>query len=254
MNILFEYINYRLNAKFRHGIHSPFVFDLTDKAFRIPLNFEEKEQIQAHVKQLKKNQQSIEIQDFGAGSKKLGNLRKISSIYATSSSRGKYGKFLFQLARHLQPTSILEMGTSLGVGTLHLHIGNPTAKITTIDACSNTQKTAIQYFPKSENVSFINQTFIDFLSQTESTTFDIIFVDGHHDGEALKKYMLQLEAFSHDETIFVLDDIRWSDSMLNAWNELRSEEKYHVSIDLFRMGILVKRPHQQKEHFVLRLS
>lgn len=243
-----------MNAKFRHGIHSPFVFDLTDKAFQIPISKEEKKILLEHRSQLIINNDSIEIQDFGAGSKKLGNTRKIRDIYATSSSRGKYGTFLFQIARYLQPKRILEFGTSLGVGTLHLHLGNPNAKIITVDACKNTQETAKKYFPIKDKISFVNQTFSDFLAQIDPQTFDIIFVDGHHDGDALKNYLLQLQAFSHEETIFILDDIRWSDSMLNAWNELRISDDFHVSIDLFRMGILVKRPHQQKEHFVLRLS
>jgi hypothetical protein len=63
--------------------------------------------------------------------------------------------------------------------------------------------------------------------------------------------MQKLENHSHNDTIFILDDIRWSDDMFDAWNILRSSEKFNVSIDLFRMGILIPRKQQVKEHFIL---
>ena len=81
----------------------------------------------------------------------------------------------------------------------------------------------------------------------------MVYIDGHHDGIALLNYLHSVEPFTHDETIFLLDDIRWSQSMLDAWNQLKEDEKYHVSIDFFRMGMLVKRPCQRKENFTLKL-
>ncbi len=77
-------------------------------------------------------------------------------------------------------------------------------------------------------------------------------MDGHHDGKATLDYMRKLESHSHNDTIFLLDDIRWSDDMFEAWNILLNSEKYNVSIDLFRMGILIPRKQQVKEHFILR--
>ena len=54
--------------------------------------------------------------------------------------------------------------------------------------------------------------------------------------------------------LLVLDDIRWSNSMLSAWNALKGNKKYHISMDFFRMGILIKRPQQEKEDFMLKLK
>ena len=96
-------------------------------------------------------------------------------------------------------------------------------------------------------------TFDYFLENYTGDQFDLVFVDGHHDGEALKKYMSQLEKFTHNDTIFILDDIRWSDSMLDAWKWFVQHPDYHVTMDLFRMGIVLKRPQQVKEHFTIKL-
>jgi hypothetical protein len=65
-------------------------------------------------------------------------------------------------------------------------------------------------------------------------------------------YLEKLKNNTHSETIFLLDDIRWSQSMLKAWNKIKADNYYILTIDLFRMGIISPRPQQQKEHFVLR--
>ena len=37
--------------------------------------------------------------------------------------------------------------------------------------------------------------------------------------------------------------------MFNSWNEIKSSSKFNVTIDFFRMGIILKRQQQKKEHF-----
>ena len=253
MNLVFEYIKYKWKAKGRHGIHSPFVYELVDKAFKIGIPTPESNQLNQAFDLLKNNTKLLNIKDFGAGSHKLGKTRSVKQIFNTSSSKGKYGKLLFQLANHFQPKKILEFGTSLGIGTLHFHLGSQNSSITTIDACPETANFAKEFLSnKVSNVQFVESTFVDFLANLQNETYDLIFVDGHHDGEATLNYMQQLEKHAHNETIFILDDIRWSEGMFNAWNLLCESEKYHVSIDLFRMGILIPRQQQEKEHFILK--
>jgi hypothetical protein len=41
--------------------------------------------------------------------------------------------------------------------------------------------------------------------------------------------------------------------MFAAWNNIRESEDFSVSMDLFRMGIVLKRKQQRKEHFVVRI-
>lgn len=253
MNLAFEYIKYRWNAKGRHGTHSPFVYDFVDNCLSIPINKSFKNEISALYTELKSENRKITIQDFGAGSKKLTNHRTLAQIFKNSSSKGKYGKLLYRIASNYKPNHILELGTSLGIGTTHLSKGNPQATIVTVEACEATRNEALNTFNslKCMNIQSEHATFQSFLKNYEGEPFDLVFVDGHHDGEALKIYLRDLKKFTHNDTLFILDDIRWSNSMFCAWKEIIASEEYNVTMDLFRMGIIVPRKQQVKEHFIV---
>ena len=248
-----EYIKYRWNAKGRHGIHSPFVYDFVDKCLRIKLDAADASRLNNLFHQLKKSQQEIDIQDFGAGSKKLGSKRTISAIFKMSSSKGKYGELLYRLSKHYQPKKILEFGTSLGVGSTYFSLGSTESNLTTVEACKNTRSVALKNLIDFTSIESIEGTFVDYLNELpKDAKFDMIFIDGHHDGDALIQYLDQLQIHSHDDTIFILDDIRWSDSMKSAWDEISNSSKYHLSMDLFRVGIVSRRSHMEKEQFAIR--
>ncbi|XOV68227.1 MAG: O-methyltransferase [Fluviicola sp.] len=205
--------------------------------------------------QLQGNKKSIAIKDHGVGSKRMGNMRSLHQLYKNSSSKGKYGRMLFQIMRHYELHSALELGTSLGIGTISLSTGNENAQITTIEGCPNTRKEAVENFTSLgiQNISSLEGTFSEVIPTLSEGTFDLIFIDGHHDGNATLEYIEQLLPHAHDDTFFILDDIRWSASMKSAWEELKRDERFHVTIDLFRMGIVLLRPQQEKEHFAIKL-
>lgn len=250
-----EYIKYLLASKKRHGVHSPFLYDLSDKGLKINYSEVDKQKILYFNKLNSLNNRSITITDHGAGSKRMNNTRRVKDIFKNSSSKGKYGKLLYQLSKHYKPKKILELGTSLGNGTLQFSLGNPQAKITTIEGCPETANVARENFRSLEldNVELINSTFDEYLSNLSTEVFDIVFIDGHHDGEALLKYLEMITTHTHEDTLLILDDIRWSNSMLRAWQEITNCDDYNVTIDLFRVGIVARRAQQHKEHFTIRM-
>jgi predicted O-methyltransferase YrrM len=256
MNFVNEYIKYFIKSKGRHGIHSPYVYELLDKCLKIKIPDDFTSDLNQLKNSLSNNKTLIQIEDAGAGSKKLTNERTIQSIYKTASCKGVYAELLFQLSAHYKPKNILELGTSLGLGTIHLATGKPEAKVTTIDACKNTIKIAELNFAKLhlKNIEVVNAKFEDYLNQENKNIFDLVYIDGHHDGKALKKYMNLLSSCTDENTIFLLDDIRWSNDMFASWNEIISLEEFHLTMDLFRMGIIIRRPQQVKEHFVIKLK
>jgi len=253
MNIVLEYIKYRLNAKYLHGVHSPFVYDFMKNAMGINIKEQHQKEILQCISNVNSNKKEIIVQDYGAKSKKLKGKRSVKEIFKTSSSYGKSALLLYRISNYFKPKRILELGTSIGIGSLHLHLGYPSAHITSVEGCQETFNLAKQNL-ESTNIELINSTFYDYIKSINEESFDLIFIDGHHDGEALKYYLKLLSDYIHNDTVIVLDDIRWSNSMFNAWNRIKLEKKYHLSMDFFRMGVLMKRPQQEKEHFILKLK
>ena len=253
MIIGFEYIKYRWKAKGRYGIHSPFVYDFLDNCLRIKIDSKDEDILEKLFSRLKTDHRTFTIEDFGAGSKKLGAKRKVSRLLKMSSSKGKYGKLLYQLSKHYQFKKSLEFGTSIGIGSMYLNLGNDDGELTTVEACKNTRNIALESIGQQSKVKSVLSSFNAFLDTQSNEKYDFVFIDGHHDGVALLNYLDRLKEFTHDDTIFVLDDIRWSQSMLDAWNAVVESSMYHVTLDLFRVGIIIQRSQQVKEHFCLKL-
>ena len=203
------------------------------------------------VKSNRDNEAIINVSDYGAKSKKLKKKRVVKQIFKTSSSYGKSGELLYHLCKHFKPNRILELGTSIGMGSLYMHLGAPKCKLITIEGCPETFNQAKRNLKKYP-IEFINSTFNDGIKKLNTECFDLIFIDGHHDGKALLSYVKDLKEYIHDDTIIVLDDIRWSASMLKSWNLLKNSNEFNLSLDFFRIGVLIKRPQQAKEHFVLK--
>jgi predicted O-methyltransferase YrrM len=250
----FSLFEYWFKAKKRHNIHSPFVYEFSDRCLAISFKAAEKEQIKRFKSALLSSEEKIEITDFGAGSKRLSNHRSIRQIFQVSRSKNQYAKLLFQLSSYYKPTRILEFGTSLAWGTFHLHLGHPDARIDTVEGCPATHAAAIKYFPRhQEHINFHQMTFESYIAKLKDDVFDLIFIDGNHRGDALQQYLDALIKHSHNQTIWVLDDIRWTDDMWQAWNRVVQDKRFHVTLDLQRVGIAVQRKTQEKEHFFLKL-
>jgi predicted O-methyltransferase YrrM len=255
VNLIVEGIKYQLHAKKRQGIHSPFVYRLADNGLQIKIKKEHKSVLNAFDFKQRKDGRMLTINDLGAGSKTLGNHRSVKQINKTSSSGKRYGTLLYRLCKHFEPARILELGTSLGRGTLAMHLGYQKAEIISIEGSPEiaaiARENMNEFATNPSNIDLVVSSFSDYLSNLDNKTFDLVYIDGHHEGEALCSYLNQIMPHTHEQTLFLLDDIRWNADMFMAWNELVSDERFHVSIDFFRMGVLSRRPTQAKEHFIL---
>ena len=105
-----------------------------------------------------------------------------------------------------------------------------------------------------ENIELVNDTFDHFLPKHLATTsgLDFVFFDGNHQKEATINYFNLCVKKIHNETIFVFDDIHWSEGMTNAWEVIKKNPKVTSTIDLFFMGIVFFNPDLSKENFVLK--
>jgi predicted O-methyltransferase YrrM len=258
MNQIISYLKFFWKSKNEHGIHSPFVFDLVTKCFYDKTSYPEYLILKSYRKSLLANKNFIEVTDFGAGSRVFkSNKRQISKITKTAGITSKRAELLFRIVKYFQPESILEIGTSLGLATSALALGNKNSRIITLEGCPNTLNQCQLQFQKFnfDNVEFVKTEFSNYLTSEnlKSNIINLIYLDGNHSKKATLEYFELLLPTITNDSVFIFDDIHWSQEMENAWGIIKNHTKVTVTIDTFQWGIVFFREEQEKEHFVIRV-
>ncbi|NER12192.1 class I SAM-dependent methyltransferase [Leptobacterium flavescens] len=249
------YIAFLFRSTNQHGVHSPFVYDLITKCFYNKENKNAYRIISGYRKHMLSDDSKISVTDFGAGSRVFkSNKRKVSAIARNAGTGPKRARLLNRLVGYLGISDMLELGTSLGLGTVALAANNTYKRIITIEACPETAKIAETGFKKLglSGIELKNNTFEEVIPSL-SGKFDLIYVDGNHQKEATLNYFEQLLQNVHNDTVMIFDDIHWSPGMEEAWNSIKEHPETTVSIDTFFWGFVFFRREQPKEHFVIRI-
>ena len=250
------YIQFLSKATNQHGVHSPFAYSFVTKCLYDKTSYEAYTKLKHYKKDLKNFNTTLNITDLGAGSKTLdAKQRKVSDMAKTSSSSKKDARLLFRLSKYFGFKKVLELGTSLGMGTYAIALANNTSQIITIEGCSNTSNFAQSMLKKQgvNNVEYKIGNFIDKIPVLNDNNFDFIFFDGHHNKEATIQYFEALIPKTHNDSVFVFDDIYWSKGMTEAWDYIKNHNAVTVTVDCFHMGFVFFRKEQAEEHFKIRL-
>lgn len=254
-----KYINHFLTArsKLSRGIQSKpikylvehIIFDFTPY-YSFP-------EIEKQRKKLFANNNTINITDFGAGSKLFkGNQRKISKIAKYSLKPAKQAQLLFRLANYFQPANIIEFGTCLGITSSYLAKVNSSSKVLTFEGCPAQLNIAKNIFANL-NISYIttiqgniNDTLIPAIEKINE--LDFVFFDGNHTKKATQHYFSLCLKKASTKSVFIFDDIHMNDDMESFWLELKQHKQISTTIDLFHLGIVLFNPAYKKQHLKLR--
>jgi predicted O-methyltransferase YrrM len=250
---ILRFLLYAANAKTKYYLHSPFVYhfylDVLEESKKNNIK-----RIDILHRRLKQDKSIITFNDYGKDgfvvSKRIGAIAKHVSV------SNKYGAMLNRLAANYRCVNILELGTSIGIGTAYLASASFDAKVSSIEGASALSAIAKRNAEllKLNNISFYEGTFESKLPLVlaEMKSVDLAYIDGHHTYEATLQHYKTILPYLHNNSIVVIDDINWSEGMTALWNELKLSPEVRLSIDLHRMGILFYRQEfLQKDDFVL---
>jgi predicted O-methyltransferase YrrM len=258
IKLLIKYIVYwfRRNGAKGHGIHSPFVFRFNREVLNSRIVYGEYREIRNYLRSLTASGEIIDVLDHGAGSRLFSSgSRRVSSIARHVSSSYRTGKLLFRLARSLNPCTVVEMGTSVGFGTLCLALGAIEGEVFSLEACPSQHAIASRELGRAgiRNVRLIRGTFAEELPRLLAATgkIDMAYFDGDHRKESVIWQFRQCLPMAMPGTVFVIGDINWSPGMNEAWEAVRNDPAVNLSIDLFHCGLAIFREGVEKQHFIL---
>jgi predicted O-methyltransferase YrrM len=211
--------------------------------------------IEALRNRLLVSKRSITVIDYGAGSPDAN--RSAEQMYegvkvtttvdkvSRASKQRNWCLLLLRLVRELEPRSCLEMGTCVGISAAYQAAGlelNGWGRMTTLEGAPEVAALARRSLSELglDQVDVRAGRFQDILDDTarEREPLDLVFVDGHHDGDATIAYYMELKPHLSAGATLVFDDIHWSPGMRGAWQEITADESVAVSADLGEVGIV----------------
>jgi len=255
-----SYLRNRLKGKRWKSFHSPFLFRLFSYMGDEQVKFEKFAAIEILRKKWLHTNDQIVRQDFGSGSSYTGKQKteRISMIAKQALSLPFQCRCMARLVQMEKPAGIVEFGTSLGISAAYLQSGNPHATITTIEGDPELGRLASFTFTDlgMNEIQLIISTFENYLDvhRDDTSSIDMLFLDGNHRSEALLFYYDQLKNRFSSNTIVMVDDIYWSKDMQEGWRKLIAMPEVTQSVDCFQFGILFFRNEfLEKEHHLLQL-
>ncbi|MCC1494835.1 O-methyltransferase [Cognatishimia sp. F0-27] len=201
----------------------------------------------------------IEFMDFGAG--KADNTRSLEEAahghatrvtvqqVAQASKSPRYCLLLYKLIRHLEPDTVLEMGTCVGISASYQAAAlkkNGRGRLKTLEGAQEVARIARKTLEinQLDNADVVTGPFHEtLLAEMQGIgRIDFLFNDGHHDGAAVLQYFEQSVPYLASPAIVFVDDINWSDSMNKSWQALKTDARTAFSVDFGANGLVVWDP------------
>ncbi len=250
-----DFIKFRFTSGNQYGLHSPFVYSLYTEVIRKDKNTPKFTGIEEKRTELTLNLKRIPVVDYGAGRSKSSE-RRVSKIAKRSLKPPRQSRLLYRLIEKFQPEYIIELGTSLGLTTSYMAMGNPNGNLYTFEGSPEIAAIAQKNFKefRLRRVRIIQGDINTKLEEAleEIPQVDFVFFDANHRYEPTIEYFKLCFSKAHENSVFVFDDIYWSDEMKKAWSEIKAHKDVTLTIDLFHFGLVFFRDKQPKQHFKLR--
>ena len=252
-----DFLLHKYTSKNRHGLHSPFVYNLVDKVIYDYQHKPAYDKVEKERDQLLIDDTYITVTDLGAGSRvNKNNRKKISDITINALKSPKLAQLLYRLAVFARPDSIVELGTCLGITTLYLHEAAPAARVYTLEGCPETANVAMRVFRRAglTDLKLIIGNFDDTLGDVlrDHRKLDLVYIDGNHQKDATLNYFEQCLPKVHEDSMLIFDDIYWSDGMKQAWQQIKAHPQVTVTVDLFWIGLVFFKSGRAKEDFKVK--
>ncbi len=255
-----KYIQYYAKASNGkgHGVHSPFVYQFIREVLLKKQEHLATIAIEKKRTELLSNKEIIEVWDMGAGSRQIDKkFRSIHKIAANSLKPKKYGQLLHRIIAYFNPANVIEMGTSLGITTCYIATAVNGKPVITMEGAPTIAAIAKKQFEELgiKNIQIVEGDFDKTLATVllGIDNVGVAYVDGNHRYIPTIQYFHDLLEKSNEDSVFIFDDIHWSEEMEKAWDQIKLHPSVTVTLDLFYIGLVFfRKENKEKEHFIIR--
>lgn len=238
MNELFQYLSYSFRAKHQggFGIHSPYVFHLVSYIIEEHLPY----YAYSLVEKIRER--------MADGPEKKKTKKELSA---------KYAQLLFRLANNYQPSQIVHIGAETGLTDLYFSHVDGKKNVSVVSA-QKEEAERIMTLSKKYGKSNVTGYYAS----------DYAVAYGKLVEQVKGKHLLYLEDVSAEQLSAIIDtnlnameggnafviirQPRSSSEKTALWEKLKQDERVKVTIELFRLGLIISNPDLQKENFVLK--
>ena len=240
-------------------MHSPFVYKLIEEVIRNKQGYPAYRKINEVRLTMLKSSQLIEITELARSRNNLSishRVKSIRSVARESSVNEKYGRLLYRLVAYFKPETLVETGTCLGLSTMYLAMANDGTRIYTVDACTIKSEQAafslksLDIVNVEQHIGLFDVVLPGLIRKVEK--LDFAFIDGDYSYQETIANFETLLKISHNDTVFVFNEIHRSSEMEKAWDLATDHEQVTASIDLFGIGIVFLKKELSRQNFVIR--
>lgn len=249
-----DYVRHRLTSRntMGYGVHSPSLFQLVRYVLPDRTPYYCFSAIEDLRRDLLRRRDEIYVEDYGTGH---SGKRKVSDVARYSLKPSYEAQLLMRLAVATEATTIIELGTSLGLTTAYLASAGKQVHVTTYEGSPELAKLAGQNWQKLglDNITCVVGNIDDTLYKRSHAHVSMAFVDANHKGDAMWRYFEELKKGVGQSSLIVLDDIHADREMLDTWHRICQADGVTATIDLYSMGLVFFDSHLEKKTYKIRI-
>jgi predicted O-methyltransferase YrrM len=240
-------LSYLLTARTPEQMHSPYLFDAMRYVFDAKRQYYAFREIEGIRHSLGKSPVQVSPNGLGAPSRKaFRRPRTVGDVISVSTSSAFKCQCLFRLALFLEAKTILEIGSAAGVSTAYLASTSANAIVHAFEGnpvlADHVERVARAL--ELQNIRVHKGAFAQAVPAVldEIKHFDLAFLDGNHRHKPTLTHFQLLKDRLSEDSVIVVDDIRWSEEMWRAWKELSADSAVTAALDIYSFGMLFFRP------------
>jgi len=247
------------------GIHSPRLFYMVRHLFYDTSHLYAWNEIEQRRHAMLRAPKRVHVVDYGTGRDRD---ELVMHIAKNSVMTAKEAQLLARLLNYMNGNEyvsdrhrslhIVELGTSLGLTTAYLALVDSRNKVVTFEGCDEIADVAQLNWNKLKVDQIhlirgnINDTLCNYVRACKEP-IDFALLDANHTYEATMRYFEYLLPHMDKDGVMVLDDIRYSPSMYQAWQALTHHAAVTATMDLGRMGLIFFYPNVQQKTYLIRV-